>query len=515
MPSVFISYARVDDTLPPKGADGVGWISHFHEALSYGLKAWGRSDLKIWRDAYEIDGSQDFKKRIEEGVDGCDIFLAVHSTDYYGRDWCRMELERFHARTDNPPPSRECLIRIGIHDVPRDRWPAEFGGRAGFDFFSGNLRSGDYQPFYWFGRISTNHYLERIRELVTAINRLVPRAPAIGETVGGETAGGTPTKATKAGGPVVFVAWTAADMAEARARVVTELTARGFTPLPLEPEPLSDPAAAKLLAQQTIDQAEALVHLIGEQKHIDGRDGTVHRDLVRRQLEWSGSRVDEAAPPGAPSRFLWLPAFPGLRDAEGKPVHRPDALVLLERFCAPRDSDVPENGDLLTFIQVLTARLRPAGTPEPGTGGEEEDEPGLLAVWADPADAADAVAVARSLKAEGLKPRIPDFDAADPMDVQLAGILPLVSSVVICWRDGPAETVRALLKTLRRPRPPGARRRPAPALWLVKIPGSPDAEAAKARFFDGDLEEAEIDDPRRAAEALRPLVRQVREGAAR
>ena len=47
MPTVFISYARVDDTLPPKGTDDDGWISYFHEALSYGLKAWGRSDLKI------------------------------------------------------------------------------------------------------------------------------------------------------------------------------------------------------------------------------------------------------------------------------------------------------------------------------------------------------------------------------------------------------------------------------------------------------------------------------------
>ncbi|QQP89339.1 toll/interleukin-1 receptor domain-containing protein [Skermanella sp. TT6] len=511
MPTVFISYARVDDTLPPKGTDDDGWISYFHEALSYGLKAWGRSDLKIWRDAYEIDGSQDFRRRIEEGVDGCDIFLAVHSTEYYERDWCRMELERFHARTANPPPGRECLIRIGIHDVPRDRWPAEFDGRTGFEFFSGNMQSGDYQPFYWFGTIAKNLYLERLRELVTAINRLVPRAP-----VAGEAAGRAPVDAAaKPGGPVVFVAWAAADMADARARVVAELAARGFTPLPLEPRPLPDPAAAKLLAQQTIDRAEALVHLIGEQEHIDGTDGTVHRHLVRRQLEWSGSRVDEAAPPGTPCRILWLPSFAGLRDGAGRTVHRPDAMALLNRFCAPRDSDVPENGDLLTFIQVLTARLRPGGDPEAGGAGEEGDAPGLLAVWADPMDATEAVAVARSLKAEGLKPRIPDFDAADPMHVQLAEILPLVSSVVICWRDGPAETVRALLKTLRRPRPPGARKRPAPALWLVKIPGSADAEAAKARFFDGDLEEAEIDDPRRAAEALGSLVRRVREGAAR
>ncbi|WP_158047649.1 toll/interleukin-1 receptor domain-containing protein [Skermanella pratensis] len=510
MPTVFISYARVDDTLPPKGTDDDGWISYFHEALSYGLKTWGRNDLRIWRDAYEIDGSQDFRRRIEEGVDGCDVFLAVHSTEYYERKWCRMELKRFHARTDNPPPGRECLIRIGIHDVPRDRWPAEFDGRTGFDFFSGNLQSGDYQPFYWFGTIAKSLYLERLRELVTAINRLVPRAPAAAET-----AGRAPAKAAaKPGGPLVFVAWAAADMADARARVVAELTARGFTVLPLEPQLLPGPAAAKLLAQQTIDRAEALVHLIGEQEHITGADGTVHRHLVRRQLEWSGSRVDEAAPPGTPCRILWLPSFAGLRDGDGRTVHRPDAMALLNRFCAPRDNDVPENGDLLTFIQVLAARLRP-GYAMPDDTWEEDEEPGLLAVWADPVDAEEAVAVARSLKAQGLKARIPDFDAADPMDVQLNGILRRTSSVVICWRDGPAETVRALLKTLRRPRPPGARKRPAPALWLVKIPGSPDAEAAKARFFDGDLEEVEADDPHRAAEALGSLVRRFREGVAR
>ena len=95
MTEIFLSYARVDDEIPPTAVDRPGWVKHFHDALWYKLKQRVSKDLHFWRDVNDIEPDGVFAREIEAALHDAKLMVAVLSPNYVNRPWCRRELECF------------------------------------------------------------------------------------------------------------------------------------------------------------------------------------------------------------------------------------------------------------------------------------------------------------------------------------------------------------------------------------------------------------------------------------
>ena len=134
---IFISYVRVND-LPDPGT-GEGWVTSFLKYLEKELaERVGRIGLvRIWRDLRRIDGIQLFDQTIEEGINTSAVFLALTSNGYLASDYCRKELTHFHRKASAERLTVGNRVRIAnvlLNNVPREKWPEEFGRTSGFTF---------------------------------------------------------------------------------------------------------------------------------------------------------------------------------------------------------------------------------------------------------------------------------------------------------------------------------------------------------------------------------------------
>ncbi len=95
MPDVMISYARAD-------------AYHFAARLADGLR---QHQIETWLDTAEIEGGADWKRRIEEAIRDCKVFLAIRSPEGRNSDWvCNERLLALKLRKPIVPLlAKDCL----------------------------------------------------------------------------------------------------------------------------------------------------------------------------------------------------------------------------------------------------------------------------------------------------------------------------------------------------------------------------------------------------------------------
>lgn len=132
---IFISYAHNDNY----GFGGrPGWVDVFEDWLFNWLhKRRGLTDLRIWRDKERMHGNTVFDDAIQNALDSSAMFLALTSRNYLQSDYCRKELRRFHEYHGRQSGGLRVgdsfrLFNVLLHNIPHQKWPAEFQGTSGF-----------------------------------------------------------------------------------------------------------------------------------------------------------------------------------------------------------------------------------------------------------------------------------------------------------------------------------------------------------------------------------------------
>jgi parallel beta-helix repeat protein len=91
-PIAFLSYVHDDDKA------SFGFISRLREHLEEEVRARdGDNGFAIFQDRKDIKWSQQWEKRLKQGVEGCALFLPVVTPRYFTSEPCRKELEQFLA----------------------------------------------------------------------------------------------------------------------------------------------------------------------------------------------------------------------------------------------------------------------------------------------------------------------------------------------------------------------------------------------------------------------------------
>ena len=91
-PIAFLSYVHDDDKA------SFGFISRLREHLEEEVRARdGDNGFAIFQDRKDIKWSQQWEKRLKQGIEGCALFLPVVTPRYFTSEPCRQELEQFLA----------------------------------------------------------------------------------------------------------------------------------------------------------------------------------------------------------------------------------------------------------------------------------------------------------------------------------------------------------------------------------------------------------------------------------
>jgi hypothetical protein len=133
----FISYSHLDDRSPSGPS---GWVTRFREQFDDLLTKRVGREARIWRDTGQVNGQRLIDATIETALPQCAILVVLYSASYEGSVYCGKEREWFATSgTTIGDQSRVFIVRLV--NIPRDRWPKEFRGCRGFDFF--RLKDGD------------------------------------------------------------------------------------------------------------------------------------------------------------------------------------------------------------------------------------------------------------------------------------------------------------------------------------------------------------------------------------
>ena len=244
----------------------------------------------------------------------------------------------------------ERMIVVGKGYVDRLRRPIELQGQEGFLFYSRDDQNdvAAITPFFNRGKGDTR-FLDRRDDLAIFMEKQIG---LINAGTPAPTAQTTPIVA--ANGRTVFLAKPASDVKQAYARIVTELTGKGFTVAPDPDKDVPDDAGAKPFLAEAMANAEALIHLVGESGGFapEGLDPIV-------KLQLALARDQAAQIEGAPGerikrRIVWAPKVldEGGATPAGPMVER-DPLQALEKFDQQIATDKIDGDILSKFVEYL------------------------------------------------------------------------------------------------------------------------------------------------------------------
>jgi hypothetical protein len=129
----FISYSHLDDL----SRSGAGWVSQFRSEFEDLLtKRLGR-EARIWRDTGQINGQRLFDPAIQTALEQTAILIVLYSAAYVGSSYCGKEREWF-AKSGAKIADQSRIFPLRLVNIPREKWPKEFSGYRGFDFFRAN-----------------------------------------------------------------------------------------------------------------------------------------------------------------------------------------------------------------------------------------------------------------------------------------------------------------------------------------------------------------------------------------
>ncbi len=250
------------------------------------------------------------------------------------------------------------------------------------------------------------------------------------------------TPIVAANGRTVYLAKPASDVKQAYARIVTELTGKGFTVAPDPDKDVPDDAGAKPFLAEAMANAEALIHLVGESGGFapEGLDPIV-------KLQLALARDQAAQIEGAPGerikrRIVWAPKVldEGGATPAGPVVER-DPLQALEKFDQQIATDKIDGDILSKFVEYLFQYLtETAPKPAANTAAGNKLEV-YLSYQA--ADEDYAGAIAEALRASSVKPRIPVADSDADSRRFNGDLLAKCDAVTLCWANASEVWVRS------------------------------------------------------------------------
>jgi hypothetical protein len=374
-PSVFLSYRRLDDEIPPGERKAAGFVHYLQDQLKYELtRELGLPEDVLWVDRNRIQNADDFTAVIADAIKKSDIFLAVVSRNYVQKEWCTAELKSFSERLEQMQKDAQSrrIFRADKQDVDEAELPAPLRGLQAVRFYNKDPEKGVLE-YYYRGRVAQKHaYSEAIRDLAQSIYK---RFRELGICHAQPEPQVLFRKLVR-NDRNIFVGAPAADTLDAYHTLVKELWVRGFNVVPSVRPPdqsglrkdeapptgylPSDAAAAVAEVRAALATAEGSIHLIGERRGFmpDGLDTGIV------QLQLAEARAETARRP-AFKRMIWVPKIvPGLSEA----TQPRDALDVLTHFDSFVDTDEIESDTAARFTDFVLQRLLPPRQPDaPGT----------------------------------------------------------------------------------------------------------------------------------------------------
>ncbi len=291
---IFISYSHVDNTtLSPSQQ---GWIGMFYEHLKQMLdRRYGRMDtVKIWWDDKKLDGTKLFDESIKSGIENSAIMLVLNSPGYQQSQYCKQELDCFHAKiqTDfigSKVGDRSRIVQVLLNNIPFDSWPPQLNGTTGFPFHDARDKEDFGDP------VNTNSsvFIDLMRDLRDALwllfsdfKNLRPEAAAANNDSNDFT---------------IYIGEVADTLRSCKKRIVTELDKKGYKVISGIPPP-DEAVAHEKATKEAIEKADLLVHLLDQYpgREIQGapaigypqKQTEISLKNTKPQLIWIPSETD-------------------------------------------------------------------------------------------------------------------------------------------------------------------------------------------------------------------------------
>lgn len=330
---IFISYGHLDD----QDAFGheKGWIDLLHERLRLLVGQQLGEEPKIWRDAFDLQGNDDLKGAISQGIAQSRLLVPVITPRYVKSDWCNVEIQAFQA--SEPPPSsiapsfRSRIFKVVKTPLPKhlkEREPEFIRDLIGYRFYAQDETNGiltEFSP----DQTEGGYYRTLIR-LVADITKALAdlKYPTQEEQT---NSGSQQLNTTATNGPIinnsgtvpsppppvskqpvsaivsspaklVYVAETTKDLADERQIVFDELRQRGYGVLPEEKLPCEEVEQTENAVRAALARCALSVHLVGMKYGSSPEDDA--RSVVRIQEQLA---AEHAVANPAFLRLLWMP----------------------------------------------------------------------------------------------------------------------------------------------------------------------------------------------------------------
>ncbi len=256
---IFISYAWLNDEVPPGGQKG--WISEFVERLAYELsqRFERKGEIKIWRDKEELGDSTFFNDEIKQTIENSGIFIAFTSRGYLSDEsYCPREISCFYEKVKTDSYSlkisnRSRLVNVLLQNIDPEEWLPEMEGTSGFRFHDATRKDQIghlFQP-------DTEHYKKQMTKLVDELEMTLRTFKTVTEL----PARDEPKR--ESGFFKVFLGYTEGSLSAKRERLAKELQQSGVEVVTNIPPPFTATAHEKRVKDE-LENSGLAVHLFDD-----------------------------------------------------------------------------------------------------------------------------------------------------------------------------------------------------------------------------------------------------------
>ncbi len=444
---IFISYARADNAPPPDLPNAKGFITALEEQLRFEFGTHGEPKPKLWWDKKRIEDGQQFGPEIEAALADSAILLVVLSRNWLASKNCADELKGFARRwrTDGEERVRHRIVVVHKHHVDSDKRPSLLQGQVGYKFFALDdaAEAGMEQHFFARGEIRDPRYQVQIEALGKYLWRKAQRVTEEADA-GDKIALPVEEAAVQPNGRTIYVAKPAEDMRKDYARIVKELTGRGFTVVPEPSDELPRDCSAGGAIDEALEAAELSVHLLGDGH---GFAPDEHDRIVPLQLMRAAARAGRPATrPDQPEfrRIIWAPKI--MQEIVG--ASERDPLAVLAKFHQQLPGDKIEGDSISKFVDFLSKHLvRAAPTPPPPPEFKANRR---VYLNHSPEDTEFVFSLAEALQDREIETVLPVFEGPDAEVKSFhRKNLAECDAIALCWANAPEVWVRSRASELR------------------------------------------------------------------
>ncbi len=306
---IFISYAHLDNMKMP--GQEQGWIELFYQSLNLKLaQRIGKMDaVKIWWDNKKLDGTKLFDNTIEDGIRNSAIFISLLSPGYLQSEYCKKEMELFHAKSANEKTGTNVgdnarMIKVLLNNIPYTDLPEQFGRATGFPFYKSEDKDDFGEPLHYADPAFAQQ-LKDLRDALVHIFELFVKEQNKTPVVVVNTSlpnpliksPDTPNDTTPKNGLTLYFGEVSDSLRTARKRTITELEKNGFSIITNIPPP-EEAMAHEQKLKHVLPKADLAVHLLDQfpGREIEGTDTWYPKKQAELSLELS------------PFKLMWVPS---------------------------------------------------------------------------------------------------------------------------------------------------------------------------------------------------------------